>query len=631
MPSKMYEIAFQLGAKLQSNFNASFNAASKNIKNLETQSKTANKGFLGLGEVGTKVFKAAAGAVAGIGFAEAAKQSIELASSLNEVQNVVDVTFGQSSKQIDAWSKTALNSFGLSELQAKQYTGTLGAMFKSSGITGKALVGMSENLVGLSGDISSFYNLPIDEAMEKIRAGISGETMPLKQLGINMDVANLSAFALSKGIKKSYQSMSQAEQTQLRYNYLMSVTKDAQGDFARTQTSFANQVRIAKTNLAQMGASIGNLVLPFLNKLLIGFNNFMKSVPKIQEYMKNLFASTGITKGFNNIMSFISKGTANFGSFGKAISKYIPTFKGLGLKIGGSFVSMLPSLQKMFTTLSGTFKKLSPTLQSIVSFVVKNILPQFSQAFNFIATNVVPKLAAVFAKWMPKIADFINNLWIVAQPILKLFILWIKILAAEAFVRISGILKIVGDVASGIFSILDGIIRFIAGVFTGNWSKAWSGVREVFSGIFSTLGAILKAPLNAVIILINEALAGINQINFKVPDWIPGIGGKQFGVHIPSIPMLANGGYVKHRPGGILANIGEGKEDEVVSPVSKLKNIINNTNTQQPVFTYAPKVNIYGNASKNDVYQALSMSQADFNRMADNYFRSKQRLSLNEK
>lgn len=107
-------------------------------------------------------------------------------------------------------------------------------MLKSSGVAQNAASDMSVALAGLAGDIASFYNIDTDTAFYKIRAGISGEIEPLKQLGINMSVANMSAYALANGITKSWTSMTQAEQATLRYNYLMSVTKDAQGDFART-------------------------------------------------------------------------------------------------------------------------------------------------------------------------------------------------------------------------------------------------------------------------------------------------------------------------------------------------------------------------------------------------------------
>lgn len=200
-------------------------------------------------------------------------EGINLASDLTEVQNVVDTTFGKDSKKINDWSSKALNAFGLSELQAKKFTGTMGAMLKSSGISSKYLVKMSEGLTGLSGDFASFYNLDHQEAFDKIRAGISGETEPLKQLGINMSVANLEAFAMSKGIKTSYQKMDQASQVLLRYNYLMEQSKDAQGDFAKTlDSSFANQKRVAITRFNQTLSLLAEKLLPVATKALQGVN-----------------------------------------------------------------------------------------------------------------------------------------------------------------------------------------------------------------------------------------------------------------------------------------------------------------------------------------------------------------------
>lgn len=196
-------------------------------------------------------------------FVDFAKQGIQLASDLTEVQNVVDTTFGDSSGEIDSWAKNAATAFGMSELAAKQYTGTLGAMLKSQGITNDSVVELSENLVGLAGDMASFYNLDIETAFEKIRSGISGETEPLKQLGINMSVANMEAYALAEGIEKPWRKMSQQEQTMLRYNYLLKVTADAQGDFVRTlEDSYANQDRVKDLIWQNLSAELGEKLLP---------------------------------------------------------------------------------------------------------------------------------------------------------------------------------------------------------------------------------------------------------------------------------------------------------------------------------------------------------------------------------
>ncbi len=238
----------------------------RGISSLNNSAATAGnimKGFLG-----ANLFQAA-----GEKLVDFAKKSVQLASDLEEVQNVVDVTFGDGATEINQFAKEASASFGLTELQAKQFSGTIGAMVKSMGLTEAEALDMSTSLVGLAGDMASFYNLDHEEAFNKIRSGISGETEPLKQLGINMSVANLEAYALTKGIKRAYDEMSEAEKVQLRYGYIMEQTNDAQGDFVRTQDSYANQVRTLQNNLDTLGANVGQFLVPALSAATGWLNN----------------------------------------------------------------------------------------------------------------------------------------------------------------------------------------------------------------------------------------------------------------------------------------------------------------------------------------------------------------------
>lgn len=222
------------------------------------------RGSDALGGMAGKLAGMVAGYLSLQGAMETVKAGIDYASDLAEVQNVVDVSFGKSAASINDWSQKALEAYGLNEVTAKRYNGTLGAMLKSTGVAGDSVVDMSEKLTGLAGDMASFYNLDTNAAFEKIRSGISGETEPLKQLGINMSVANLEAYALSQGITTAYDKMSQAEQTMLRYNYLMSVTSDAQGDFARTSDSWANQTRLLSENWTEFVGKMAANLLPTL-------------------------------------------------------------------------------------------------------------------------------------------------------------------------------------------------------------------------------------------------------------------------------------------------------------------------------------------------------------------------------
>ena len=242
-----------------------------------------------------KMGKAFAGAFAVSKIVSFGKASIDMASDLQEVQNVVDVVFGESSSQINNFAKTALESYGLSELSAKKYASTMGAMLKSMGLSEEATLGMSQSITALAGDMASFYNLDSDDAFNKIRAGISGETEPLKQLGINMSVANMEAFAMSQGITKSYQSMTQAEQALLRYNYLLSTTSDAQGDFSRTSDGWANQTRVLSEQFNSLKATLGSAFITLLTPLVKMLNWLISKLQVAAAYFKGFVeAITGV-------------------------------------------------------------------------------------------------------------------------------------------------------------------------------------------------------------------------------------------------------------------------------------------------------------------------------------------------
>ena len=196
------------------------------------------------------------------------KKCLELSSNLAEVQNVVDTTFGKSSNIINEFAESALKNFGLTELQAKKYVSTLGAIAKASGESEEATLQMSTNLTKLTADVASFFNYDYDTAFNKIRSGLTGETEPLKDLGVVMTVANLEQYRLAQGIQTSYSAMSSAEQMALRYNYIMQALTDTQGDFNKTQASWANQLRILQGQAQQLGAILGNLLQKVLYPVL---------------------------------------------------------------------------------------------------------------------------------------------------------------------------------------------------------------------------------------------------------------------------------------------------------------------------------------------------------------------------
>lgn len=531
----------------------------------------------------------------GIGLLEIGKQSIMLASDLQEVANVVDVTFGSGANTINDWSKSALKSFGLSELQAKQFNGTLGALMKSSGISSDKLIDMSTALSGLSADFASFYNLDPAEAFDKIRAGISGETEPLKSLGINMSVANLEAYALTQGIKKSWKEMSQAEQVTLRYNYLMNASKDAQGDFARTNKGFANQLRIAKVTLQQLGATIGAFVLPVLNYLLIKFNDLLGFVPGISDVFKTLFSELSNVKSvkeglyliFGTLNKYLFKVAPNmsaiFSNVYNIISEFVGNILDDLIRIGGDLSAPFITA---FNSIVGFIKTLGGTILDLFGSISKN--SDMTGIFNVLRDTLGLVLSDI-----TDVFNFFNDNWSVIAPIItgvgsallifngitkgtEIAIASIKAVQT-AWAVVTGLCSTAMAYLNGVLVISPlGWVAIVMGVVVGagialwqNWdvisskaSELWGTLTAVFSsigqsisGVFIGIGSAVDGFVNKAVDGINSLINGLNSLaSFKVPDWIPGVGGKSVGVSIPNIPQFATG--TQYFSGG-LAEVGE--------------------------------------------------------------------------
>lgn len=224
------------------------------------------------------------------GLTALSKQMIELSADMFEVQNVIEGVFDSAEKNINDFADTAISKFGLTGLEARKLAGSFGGILKASGLTGEAQQEMSKNLTALSGDIASFYNMTVSEASAKLQSGLVGNVSAMRSLGINMTVANLEAYALSKGITTSWQSLDQATKTTLRYNYILEQTRAAQGDYAKTFGSWANQVRLLTSNLKQLASIIGGALIKVLYPVLSLLNQIVSAA---------INAANALAKAFN--------------------------------------------------------------------------------------------------------------------------------------------------------------------------------------------------------------------------------------------------------------------------------------------------------------------------------------------
>ena len=282
-----------------------------------------------------------------------------------------------------------------------------------------------------------------------------------------------------------------------------------------------------------IGEAMGDSVKTIVDKVTGLLEKFNKLDPAMQ---KNIVKFAGIaaaigpvTIGVGKLVGGIGKGIKTFGNVTKAIGK-IP---GVLSKVKGAF-------SKVFSILGANpklliFLAVAGAIAAIAFLIIKNwdkIKPVLIKVGNWFK-NLGTKIKDTFTSVKEKTVDFVTNL-----------VTKIKTFVASAKAQggvIGAVFQNISNRVNALKRIFNGVITFVKGVFTGDWRKAWQGVKDIFAGIFSSLGSVLKAPLNGVIGLVNGAINRINGISFTVPDWVPVLGGRTFGASIPTIPYLYRG------------------------------------------------------------------------------------------
>lgn len=243
----------------------------KGANSVKKQGNALTKSFSGLGKVLGKVFAVTA-------LVSFAKNAIDVASDIQEVQNVVDTAFGDMAYKMEQFAETSIEAFGMSKLTAKQTGSTFMAMASGMNIASESASDMSIQLTALAGDMASFYNKTTDVTSTALKSIFTGETETLKQFGIVMTETNLETFRMNQGIKTAYKNMTQAQKVQLRYNYVMEQTKLAQGDFLKTQGSWANQTRILSENFKELMSVLGSGLVKVLTPVIQVLNIAIKKM-----------------------------------------------------------------------------------------------------------------------------------------------------------------------------------------------------------------------------------------------------------------------------------------------------------------------------------------------------------------
>lgn len=326
--------------------------------------------------------------------------------------------------------------------------------------------------------------------------------------------------------------------------------------------------------------------------------------------------------------------------------------------------------------------------QQIVNFGTQTVKPMFEQVFGWVSTTLLPGLLNAFNAIAPQIGPLVTNIGTavmnvatlignaiqtilpVIENIVMVLVNVVATVAPPIIAAVSQIFANISSVVTSLQGVFDGLIQFITGVFTGNWTQAWEGVKQIFGNAFDALVELCKIPINAVIGVINGAVKGINSILGKVttiPDWVPVVGGQSFSMQLPTIPMLAKGGFTDG-----VSIAGEAGTEAVISfdPSVRSANIANWQKAGQmlgvdPVqaasvagagslttervevadigggspapggtttvgggsFTFSPKITIQGNADYNVMMNAMTDAKEQFEQWFNEMMRKQQRTA----
>lgn len=291
--------------KVSNGFSAFPSKIQKLITSTEKYNASARKATSTTGKFtsGLKALNVAAVAITFRKIGHFIAQAVTESNKYQEDLNLFTVALGQYAAEAQNYAEKVSDVMGIDPAQWLRNQGVFNTLLTGFGDTAERAQLMSQNLTQLGYDISSFFNISIEDAMQKLQSGISGELEPLRRLGYDLSQARLEQTALNLGIKESVANMTQAEKAELRYYAIMTQVTTAQGDMARTLEAPANQLRILQAQLTQAARAIGNIFIPALNAILPYAIAVVQIIREIADALANLagFKLTDVDySGVNN-------------------------------------------------------------------------------------------------------------------------------------------------------------------------------------------------------------------------------------------------------------------------------------------------------------------------------------------
>lgn len=473
------------------------------------------------------------------------------------------------------------------------------------------------NKLGYSNATAALESLGFQETLQALSKTVGGDTQLLAKMFSSVE-AQTAVLALAGS-----QADNLTEKTQAMYE----ATGATDRAFGIQTDTLEYTIQVIKNLGTNFMTEVGRKILPTVK------NVAQKVLPMIQDGLDNI--GPVVDRIYQALSPVIEIA-------GKAIGQVLPIFQ---KKLEGGmslFEKIGPVIQKIGEQL---LPVLSMAIQAVGDMLSSIELGKFAEdLFSVVGTVIqalIPILSTLCSALSPILkmaAQLVNSLLPAIMSRIKLFVPAIQLLASIISSYIGNVLSYTIPIIQNVINVISGLLDFITNVFTGNWSAAWENVKSIFSNAFQALAGIAKAPLNGVISLINSVISGINNVGFKIPDWVPVVGGKNFSVNIPQIPMLATGGFttgpsIAGEAGTeAVISFNNAYRDENLSTWAKAGRMLGVDNTLIDALvnggsrstgnniTFAPNITVQGNASKSDILEALRENEAEFMDMLDEFF-----------
>jgi len=502
------------------------------------------------------------------------------AMDAEEAANKVNVVFGESAVFIDHWAKNSAKAFGLSKGQANDAFGSIGTMLQGFGVETGKLPTMSNDILTLAADLGSFHNLKTPEVLDMISASFRGEFDSIQRVIPTINAAAVETEALTMTGKKNASQLTAQEKAMATYSLVMKGAGPAMGDFARTQDSATNSSKVAMAQFRTAAEVLGANLLPIVTKIAT-------KAAELAEKFSNLSPT---------MQKVVLVGAALLAAIGPIVSVAGALATALAF-IASPVGLVVAAIAALVAGLVIAYKK-SESFRNIVDGVARTIREQLALAVEFIRTTVLPALQQGFENLKPVLAAFGQFLIVVferiGQTIQRLAPVWQGIAAVVSFV-----MPLIQNQVAAALRMIQGIIQIFTAVVSGNWSGAWTGIKNVFSGIWDgirgivTFGAAaIKGSLKGVVDWVGEKFGGLGAV-ISAPftagfgaiksAWNSTIGGRSITMpDLPGLPgrgqtftfpRLHTGGIVPGRRGAeVMANLQAGEMVLSLAQVDAMRN-----------------------------------------------------------